>query len=100
MAATTGEHDREAALARFDALRERLDPRLDELLACPAHTRIKTPGVKHVAVPKMAGVYLFTESGKDLYVGRSKNLNARFGQHIQLGSGENSAPFAFNIARR
>jgi hypothetical protein len=91
---------REAALGRFDALRERLAPELEKLLACGAHTRIITPGVKHVAVPKKPGVYLFTEHGEHRYVGRSKNLNSRFGQHIQAGSGENSAPFAFNIARR
>src|SRR4051794_2688204 len=91
---------REGALARFDALRKRLEPELAELLACPPHTRIKTAGVKHVAAPKKPGVYLFTEIGNHRYVGRSKNLNARFGQHVQESSGENSAPFAFNIARR
>ena len=91
---------REAALSRFDALRERLAPELDKLLACAAHTRIMSAAVKHVAVPKKPGVYLFTQNGEHRYVGRSKNLSSRFGQHIQAGSGENSAPFAFNIARR
>jgi hypothetical protein len=91
---------REAALARFDALRERLAPELDKLLECAAHTRNKIPGVKHIAVPKKPGVYLFTEDGEHRYIGRSRNLNSRFGQHIQESAGENSAPFAFNIARR
>jgi hypothetical protein len=63
---------RKAALARFDALRERLEPELNKLLDCTPHTRIKTAGVKHVPVPKAPGVYLFSEDGKDLYVGRSK----------------------------
>ena len=91
---------REAALARFDALRDRLAPELEKLLDCPAHTRIKIKGVPHIAVPQQPGVYLFTEDSKHRYVGRSKNLNMRLGHHTQPRSGENSAPFAFNIARR
>src|SRR4051794_26007279 len=58
-------HDaREAALMRFDALRAGLAPELDNLLGCAAHTRIRTPGVRHVAVPREPGVYLFTEQGE------------------------------------
>jgi len=49
------------------------------------------------AVPHIGGVYLFT--GVHRYAGRTRNANRRLGQHIQKCSGENSAPFAFNITK-
>jgi hypothetical protein len=91
---------RATAMKRFDAIRGQLDERLDVLLVCEPHTLIKTPGIPHVPVPATAGVYLFTEQGQHQYVGRSKTLKSRFGNHTRPSSGENSAPFAFNIAKR
>ncbi|WP_317203015.1 GIY-YIG nuclease family protein [Janthinobacterium sp.] len=49
-------------------------------------------------LPK-AGVYLFTENDKHLYVGRTNGLRKRLQQHCRPGSGHNSAPFAFRLAR-
>lgn len=49
-------------------------------------------------LPK-AGVYLFSESDKPLYVGRSNGLRKRLQQHCRPGSSHNSAPFAFRLAR-
>ena len=43
------------------------------------------------------GVYLFTEHGKDLYVGRGKNLKKRIPQHSPTRMTD--APFAFRLAR-
>src|SRR5208337_4685866 len=45
------------------------------------------------------GVYLFSEHGKFLYAGRSKNLRHRILQHSQPGRKWN-APFAFLLARK
>ncbi len=47
-----------------------------------------------------SGVYLFTENGKHLYVGRSNRLPKRVRNHGSEGSKENVAAFAFKIARR
>jgi hypothetical protein len=52
------------------------------------------------AAPAVAGVYLFSEGGDHRYVGRTRNANRRLGEHTRPSSPENSAPFAFNIARR
>ena len=43
---------------------------------------------------------MFTESGNDRYIGRAKDINNRFGQHVAPGSRHNQAGFAFNIAKR
>lgn len=48
---------------------------------------------------KGSGVYLFSEGGKSLYVGRTRDVRKRYGQHTRLSSGHNSAPFAFKLAR-
>jgi hypothetical protein len=45
-------------------------------------------------------VYLFTEGGKPIYVGQTRNFRRRWGEHTRPSSPENSAPFAFNIARQ
>lgn len=52
------------------------------------------------AVPAVAGVYLFSEDDGHRYVGRTRDANRRLGEHTRPSSPENSAPFAFNIARR
>ena len=46
-----------------------------------------------------AGIYLFSENEKPLYVGRTNRLRQRLQQHCRPGSGHNSAPFAFRLAR-
>ena len=91
----TPDEIRVAGLARFSVIADQLDTRLDELLACPAHSRDHRP-----AAPHNSGVYLFTEGNDHRYVGRAKNLNKRFGQHVAPKSPSNQAAFAFNIAKR
>ena len=49
-------------------------------------------------LPK-AGIYLFTEGGRHLYVGRTNSIRKRLQQHCRPGSTHNSAPFAFRLAR-
>ena len=62
----------------------------------------KMPPVHHGNLPgnmPESGVYLFSEVKKHLYVGRSRNIRNRYGQHHRPSSTHNSAPFAFLLAR-
>jgi excinuclease UvrABC nuclease subunit len=45
------------------------------------------------------GIYVFYESGKPIYVGRTNRMNIRIKEHGRLSSNHNQAPFAFNIAK-
>ena len=90
--ARVSEH--EHAIARFREIERQLPGLLDALLAGPPYQRgEKSP------VPPVACVYLFTEGGIHRYVGRTRNANRRLGEHTRPSSKENSAPFAFNVAR-
>jgi len=46
------------------------------------------------------GVYIFFENKKPIYVGRSNRLKHRLLEHSRPSSSHNSAPFAFNIAKK
>ena len=46
-----------------------------------------------------AAVYLFSENGRSLYVGRTRNLRQRMRQHSIPSSRHNQAVFAFRLAR-
>ena len=58
-----------------------------------------------VSVPSLprempsAGIYLFSEGDKHLYVGRTNRLRERLQEHCQPGSDHYSATFAFRLAR-
>lgn len=47
-----------------------------------------------------SGVYLFTERGKHLYIGRSNRLRKRIPLHYRRSSKHSSAALAFRLARR
>ncbi len=47
-----------------------------------------------------AGIYLFSEHGKHLYVGRSNSLRRRLQTHSRPGSQQNQATFAFLLTRK
>ncbi len=47
-----------------------------------------------------SGVYLFTERGRHLYVGRSNRLRKRIPLHYRPASKHSSAAFAFRLARK
>jgi hypothetical protein len=86
--------DYEVAQRRLAEIQEQMTGLLDALLACEAHSRDTRP-----AAPKLAGVYLFTGAGVHRYVGRTRNFNRRFGEHVAPKSRQNKAAFAFNIAK-
>ena len=80
---------------RYREIERQLDPLLKALVAGRPFRRGTMP-----AVPAVAGVYLFSEERNHRYVGRTRNANRRLCEHTRPSSPENSAPFAFNIARR
>jgi hypothetical protein len=47
----------------------------------------------------ISGVYLFSEGGRHLYVGRSNTLRKRHGRHCRPGATYKQAAFAFQLAR-
>ncbi|SED40713.1 hypothetical protein SAMN05444161_3139 [Rhizobiales bacterium GAS191] len=75
---------------KFARLVERLHPSFLKLKDCPPLSAPKD-------MPKQ-GIYLFTENGRDLYVGRSNAIPDRYSAHRRLSSGENTAAFAFILA--
>lgn len=79
---------------RFLAFVESLEPKFQKLLAMPP--------VCYSSLPKnlpARAIYLLSESGVHLYVGRTNNLRARLLGHCTPGSTHYSATFAFRIAR-
>jgi len=50
-------------------------------------------------MPK-SGIYLFSEDGLHLYVGRSNRLRSRIRRHGVAASKQNVASFAFRMARK
>ena len=79
---------------KFAALVETLAPKLERLLAAQP--------LPYGALPRempKSGVYLFTEAGRHLYVGRSNGLRARYGRHCRPGATQRQAAFAFQLAR-
>ncbi len=89
------EHRDQEGLRRFSGILDQIEPLLEQLLDCEPHKRGIRP-----AAPARPGVYLFTESGRPIYVGQTRNFRRRWGEHSRPSSPENSAPFAFNIARQ
>ena len=78
----------------FGRVIERLPDRLDDLRAAPA-----CPRKEHPPIPQAAGIYLFSEHGAPLYVGRTRNLRERLGDHTRPSSDRWMATFAFRITR-
>jgi hypothetical protein len=79
---------------KFIALVDQLAPKLECLLAMPP---LSNGGLAR-DMP-VSGVYLFTERGKHLYVGRSNDLRGRYGRHCRPGATHRQAAFAFQLAR-
>jgi hypothetical protein len=89
------EHRDAEGLRRFSATLDQMEPLLEQLVNCEPYRRGHRP-----AAPERPGVYLFAEGGKPIYVGQTRNFRRRWGEHTRPSSPENSAPFAFNIARQ
>jgi hypothetical protein len=79
---------------KFAALVEHLAPKLNLLVAM----KPLTYGTLPRGTPE-SGVYLFTERGRHLYVGRSNSLRGRYGRHCRPGATHRQAAFAFQPAR-
>ncbi len=46
------------------------------------------------------GVYVFFENDQPIYVGRTNRMKERILEHGRRGSNHNTAPFAFNLAKK
>jgi len=46
------------------------------------------------------GIYVLFENGRPIYVGRSNRMKDRIKEHGRPSSTHNSAPFAFNLAKK
>ena len=79
---------------RFKSYVELLEPLFQQLMRTPAARVASLPA----DMPR-AGVYLFSEGSRHLYVGRTNRMRARLQEHCRAGSTHNSAPFAFTLAR-
>lgn len=78
----------------FDEKLRPLPSLLEQLIASPAMSPMALP--PSVSGP---GVYVFSEQGVDLYVGRTRDLRKRIQQHVRPASGHGVAAFAFRLAR-
>jgi hypothetical protein len=81
--------------SKFKELTESLEPKFQELInMAPARY-----GSLPKNLPKRA-IYLFSQNGEHLYVGRTNNLRARLRGHCSPTAKHFSATFAFRIARQ
>ncbi len=80
--------------AKFRALVAALDQKYRELLGMPPVTYAALPRI----VPDR-GIYLFSERGKPLYVGRTNRIRSRLGGHCRPSASHFTATFAFRLAR-
>ena len=80
---------------KFASLVDRLHPAFLTL----AERAAVTGGVLPDYGGAVRGVYLFTEAGNHLYVGRSNRLLARYRNHWMPHKTEREAAFAFKLAR-
>ena len=80
--------------AEWDGLEAQLSGCLRDL------EKTGAPRLEHQpAVSTEAGIYLFVDKGKPIYVGQSRHLRNRLANHCQPGGRHNSASLAFNIAK-
>jgi len=80
--------------ATFAAAVDRMEDLLVALQEAPKH-----PFLSHPDVPKLPGIYLFSQDGDAVYVGQTRNLRARLKQHTGDKSTHFSASFAYLIAK-
>lgn len=82
-------------VARFDDAVARLPALLASLRAAPRQRL-----TAHPEVPNTPGIYMFSEGERPVYVGQSRKLRDRLGQHTGATRDHNQASFAFNVAKR
>lgn len=74
---------------------EALHPAYERLIAS---TPFKYADLAKQAVPER-GIYLLTEEGQHLYVGRSDNIRQRLKDHCAVSATHHKAAFAFRLTR-
>jgi predicted GIY-YIG superfamily endonuclease len=80
--------------SKFISHVEALKPQLKQLLdRAPV-----TPGTLPTKMPRK-GVYLLSDGGTHLYVGRSNDIRKRIGRHSRPSATYRMAAFAFRLAR-
>ena len=83
--------------ASFSGYVSGLPTLLAKLQACAPATRADISK----QIPKNTpGIYAFYHDGQPVYVGRTRDLRRRLGEHGRVGSSHYSASFAFLRARR
>ena len=78
----------------FRQFAEQFHPKLELLLNQKPCTSIAFPK----EMPQ-AGIYLFSEGDKHLYIGRTDNMRRRLKLHCRPSSQHNQATFAFRLTR-
>jgi len=78
----------------FDHLVAELPQLLDQLLEAPA-----AKVGEHPPIPEAPGIYLFSELDQAIYVGQTRKLRQRLRNHTNPLGKNNSATFAFLVAK-
>ena len=81
--------------ATFENFIESLEPSYQRLMQLEPVTVATLPRDMPTS-----GIYLFSEGGQHLYVGRTNTIRKRLQNHSRPSSGHNSATFAFRLARK
>lgn len=80
--------------ARFHAFVGILHERLETLVRAPSFTATSKPK----GLWDKKAVYLFSNGAEPFYIGRTRNLAQRIGQHCNAGSQPNQSSIAFYLA--
>jgi hypothetical protein len=78
----------------FDHIAADLPRLLQRLLAAAA-----APVAEHGEIPNAPGIYLFSELDRPIYVGQTRKLRKRLGNHTSPLGKNNQATFAFLVAK-
>lgn len=78
----------------FEGLIAELPLLMDRLVSSPLMPWSKLSGVPQ------KGIYVFYDDNIPIYVGRTNRMRARLKEHARPSSTHNSAPFAFNLAKK
>ncbi len=92
--AVAGQAPKPGLHGHFKQLSAGLEAKRVELFACQPVTRDSLPRTM-----PLRGVYVFTESERHLYVGRTNTLRKRIGCHCRPSADHGTAPFAFRLAK-
>lgn len=80
----------------FNELADRLPSSFDALMSMRPVTLSTLPAPSDM--PR-SGIYLWSDAGRHLYVGRSRRIRQRLQEHARDSAGHNQASFAFLLAR-